>query len=137
MSQAIEARRPLSLEQSLGPAVAALLTQVPAHRVAAMVVDLRGGREPDPSAEVQQPPADVDVVPGGGAYTVTAEVAREGEAWMPVVIEAGTARAVLDSRDRVQTVTLRSTTRPDAVVLDPDGSLLDTDRDNNRRAIGG
>ena len=78
---------------------------------------------------------DVDVLETGAGYTITAEVVREGDAWMPVVIEAGSARRVLESRDRVQTVTLRSRTRPSEVVLDPRGSLLDTRRENNRRPV--
>ncbi|MBW3554960.1 MAG: M1 family metallopeptidase [Gemmatimonadetes bacterium] len=78
---------------------------------------------------------DVDVLEDAGGYTITAEVVRRGEAWMPVVLEAGDARRILDSRDRAQTVTLRSATRPDAVMLDPAGSLLETTRDNNRRPV--
>ncbi len=55
---------------------------------------------------------------------------------MPVVVQAGDARATIGSRDRTVTVTLRPTTRPDAVVVDPDGSLLDADRSNNRAPVG-
>ncbi|MFW5947242.1 MAG: hypothetical protein ACOCUW_02010, partial [Gemmatimonadota bacterium] len=70
-----------------------------------------------------------------GAYEVTVELAREGEAWMPVVVEAGDARTTVTSRDRRITVTLQPSQRPRAVVVDPAGSLLDVDRTNNRRAL--
>ncbi|MFO7893214.1 MAG: M1 family metallopeptidase [Longimicrobiales bacterium] len=67
--------------------------------------------------------------------TVTVEIRREGPAWMPVVVEAGDARTTVESRERSTTVTLHPTTRPEAVVVDPDGSLLDADRSNNRRPV--
>ena len=63
-------------------------------------------------------------------YVVTAELRRRGPAWMPVVVRAGDARVVVDSRDRAVTVTLRSRARPTAVVVDPAGSLVDADRGN-------
>ena len=68
---------------------------------------------------------------GDGTYVVTAELERRGPAWMPVVVEAGDARVVVDSRARRVSVTLRPTARPEAVVVDPEGSLLDVDRANH------
>jgi hypothetical protein len=52
----------LALEQSLGPAVAALLSQIPANRRTTMVKDDRAGRKRDSSAGVEQPPAQIDVI---------------------------------------------------------------------------
>ena len=70
-----------------------------------------------------------------GRYTLTVEVIREGDAWMPVVVAADGARVVADARDRVQTVTLHTTDRPRRVLLDPDHSLMDPDRINNRARV--
>jgi len=78
---------------------------------------------------------DAVVSGGGGDWTVTVTVARDGQAWMPVVVRAGNGRTTVESRDRTVTVTLQSTTRPEAVIIDPDGSILDVDRSNNRMAL--
>jgi hypothetical protein len=78
---------------------------------------------------------DVTLSGGPGAYTLVVEVERHGEAWMPAVVEAGGQRQRIDSRDRVQRVTFQLSDRPARVVIDPDGSLLDARRTNNRKAI--
>lgn len=71
----------------------------------------------------------------GGGYRITVEVIREGEAWMPVTLQVGDVRRTLESRERVQTVGVTIDDWPDAVVLDPDVVLLDTNRENNRREL--
>ncbi len=78
---------------------------------------------------------DVSVRQENGAYTVTAEVVRKGEAWMPVVVEAGGERKRLESPDRVQRVTFHLDGRPEAVLLDPDHVLIEADRSDNRKAL--
>ncbi|HEX6939923.1 MAG TPA: M1 family metallopeptidase [Longimicrobiales bacterium] len=70
-----------------------------------------------------------------GRWVTRVEVERAGDAWMPVVLEAGGARVTIESRDRRQTVEVVSAERPTAVVLDPDIVVLDTNRENNRRAL--
>ncbi len=78
---------------------------------------------------------DVSVSGGPGAYTVTAEIIREGEAWMPVVVEAGGKRERVESSDRVQHVTFRLDRKPDAVLLDPDHVLLENDRADDSKPV--
>lgn len=78
---------------------------------------------------------DVSAERTDGAWRVTAEVIREGDAWMPVTIRAGDATRRLESRDRRQTVTLLTGERPDRVVLDPDGLILDVDRTNDEKPL--
>lgn len=73
-------------------------------------------------------------VPQGG-WEVVVEVRREGEAWMPVRLRVGGEVRLLESRDRTQTVTVRTSAKPAEVVLDPDDILIDLDPDNNRKAI--
>lgn len=70
-----------------------------------------------------------------GRYRARVEVVREGDAWMPVTVEVGEVRGTLRSRDRVQTMEVITEERPDAVVLDPDVVLLDTNRENNRKEL--
>src|SRR5438034_445491 len=53
---------PLTLEQRLGTAVAALLAEVRADAVAPAVPHHRGGAEAERPAGFLEPPADVDVV---------------------------------------------------------------------------
>jgi hypothetical protein len=72
---------------------------------------------------------DVRLSGAPGAFTLTARVVREAEAWMPVVVEAGGQRQRLESRDRVQTVTFRLREPPAEITLDPDGSLPLVHRD--------
>jgi len=64
------------------------------------------------------------------------EATRSGDAWMPVTVQVGGERVVLEDRGRSQTVEVATAERPEAVVLDPDVVLLDTDRTNNRRDLG-
>ncbi len=78
---------------------------------------------------------DVTLRGEAGAYVLEAEILREGEAWMPVVVEAGDQRQTLASRERVQRVTFRLAERPRHVVVDPDGSLIDIARADNWKAV--
>jgi hypothetical protein len=54
---------------------------------------------------------------------------------MPVDLVVGDSTLRLDSRDASQTVTVVTTGRPDSVVLDPRGVLLETSIENNRTAL--
>jgi hypothetical protein len=78
---------------------------------------------------------DVALSGSGGAYRLDVEVIRAGQAWMPVEVEANGQRKRLDGRERRQRVTFQLTDRPAQVVIDPDGSLLDVNRANNRRSV--
>ena len=69
-----------------------------------------------------------------GGYRLRIEVVRNGEAWMPVLLRAGSVERLLDSRERRQIVALDVPELPDAVVLDPERVLIDVDPRNNRRA---
>lgn len=60
---------------------------------------------------------------------------REGEAWMPVVVRIGEVPVMADSRERRQTVTVTTTTRPSEVLLDPDNVLIDIVPANNRKTM--
>lgn len=66
-----------------------------------------------------------------GGWVTRVEVRRSGEAWMPVTLRAGDVEQRLSSRDRVQIVEVRTGSRPDRVILDPDGVLIDIDPTNN------
>jgi aminopeptidase N len=70
-----------------------------------------------------------------GRWRTRVEVSREGEAWMPVTLQVGETRALLDSRERVQVAEVITSQRPAAVLLDPDDILIDIDPANNRRAL--
>ena len=74
---------------------------------------------------------------GSNGWETRVVLTRTGEAWMPVVVEAGDARTTVDSRDRTVEVTLISSTRPEAAVADPDVILIDVDRENNRVEVTG
>ncbi|NLG63290.1 MAG: M1 family metallopeptidase [Candidatus Cloacimonetes bacterium] len=71
----------------------------------------------------------------GSEWVATIEVAREGDAWMPVTLQVDGSARRLDSREPRQVVTLRLTERPTQAVLDPDNILLDIQIDNNRAAF--
>jgi hypothetical protein len=58
-----------------------------------------------------------------GGYTLVADVVREGQAWMPLIVEAGGQRQRLESRERVQQVRFRLDEPVETVILDPDGIL--------------
>jgi aminopeptidase N len=77
-----------------------------------------------------------------GSWRTTVRVRREGEAWMPVTLRVsgpeGTLRDVrVDTRERTATVEVVTGERPVAVELDPDRTLLDVDRSDNRRELSG
>jgi hypothetical protein len=78
---------------------------------------------------------DASLSGGPGRYTLVVDIERVGEAWMPTVVEAGGQRQRIESRDRLQRVTFHLESRPAYVVVDPDRSLLEVRRANNRRAI--
>ena len=75
-------------------------------------------------------------VRSGGGWTTTATVTRRGDAWMPVTVEVGSERVTLEGRERTQTVRVTTPERPEAVVVDPDASLLETDEANNVARVG-
>lgn len=68
-------------------------------------------------------------------WRTTVRVVRTGEAWMPVDVMVGEARRTLESRERAQTVRIDTAERPQEVVLDPAGKLIDTNDENDRRAL--
>jgi hypothetical protein len=73
-------------------------------------------------------------------WSVRVDVLRDGEAWMPVLLEvrAGSevlGAEVLDSRDRRQLVEMTLSDRPTELVLDPRGVVLDSDPSNDRRQV--
>jgi hypothetical protein len=70
-----------------------------------------------------------------GQWTTTVEIVRDGDAWMPVTIRVGARTTIADSRDRTQTITIVTDTRPTDVVLDPDNVLIDIAPGNNRMAL--
>ncbi|MGH7481289.1 MAG: M1 family metallopeptidase [Longimicrobiales bacterium] len=71
----------------------------------------------------------------GAGWETTVEVIRLGEAWMPVTLRVGTESLRLTGRERVQHVTVRTPTRPEAVTLDPASLILDFDPSNDRREL--
>ena len=70
-----------------------------------------------------------------GRWRSRVVVRRSGEAWMPVTVQVGSEQRELTGRDPVQTVEVVTPQRPDAVVVDPEGVLIDMDPSNNRRAL--
>jgi hypothetical protein len=70
-----------------------------------------------------------------GRWTTTVTVQRAGDAWMPVDVQAGAAVEHLTTRDRRQTVTFTTATKPATVVVDPRWILIDYDRSNNTVAV--
>jgi hypothetical protein len=74
---------------------------------------------------------------GGGRWKTSAVVTRRGGAWMPVDLAVGDTTVRLDSRDASQTATVVTNGRPESVVVDPEGVLLETDRANNRKELAG
>lgn len=80
--------------------------------------------------------ARVSSVPAGrGRWRTTVEVLRTGNAWMPVQLRVGGETRTLDSRDRRQSVTVTTASKPAEVVLDPRKVLLDMDRSNDRAPV--
>jgi aminopeptidase N len=79
---------------------------------------------------------EVRTAPDGTAgWKTSVQVRRQGRAWMPVELAVGDTTMRLDSRDASQTVTVVTAGRPDSVVLDPGGVLLETSIANNRKAL--
>lgn len=79
---------------------------------------------------------DVRTAPDGTAgWKTSVQVRRQGRAWMPVDLAVGDTTVRLDSRDARQTVTVVTAGRPDSVVLDPRGVLLETSIANNRKVL--
>jgi hypothetical protein len=70
-----------------------------------------------------------------GTWATRVEVIREGEIRMPVDIRVGDTVYRLPSGERRQSVTVTTATRPDAVTLDPQNILIDTDPANNSRSL--
>ena len=71
----------------------------------------------------------------GDGWIARVEIAREGDAYMPVVLQVNGQSRTLDSRDVRQVVTLQLDQRPTEAVLDPENALLDIHPDNNRAAF--
>ncbi|MDR0787791.1 MAG: M1 family metallopeptidase [Gemmatimonadota bacterium] len=72
-----------------------------------------------------------------GGWTTRVEVQRAGEAWMPVIVRVGEVEERLESRDRIQVVMIRTASRPDLAVLDPEGILIDLIPANNTLRVSG
>ena len=70
-----------------------------------------------------------------GRWQTRVELARTGEAWMPVTVRAGDAELRVVGRARRQSVLLTSRERPTEVVVDPRMIVIDTDRTNNRAPV--
>ena len=71
-----------------------------------------------------------------GRWTTRVTVERSGDAWMPITLRVGDVEQRLDSRERVQTVEIVTDERPAEAVLDPEYGVIETNRGNNRRAVG-
>lgn len=83
---------------------------------------------------------DVSVEETNEGWRVRVEVLREGDAWMPVTLQARAGddvlwTEVLEARDRRQVIETTLTERPEEVILDPAGVILDYDPGNDRRQI--
>lgn len=70
-----------------------------------------------------------------GRWQTRVELARTGEAWMPVTVRVGDAEQRATGRARRQTILLTSRERPTEVVVDPRMIVIDTDRTNNRAPV--
>ncbi|HET7234764.1 MAG TPA: M1 family metallopeptidase [Longimicrobium sp.] len=70
-----------------------------------------------------------------GRWSTTVQVRREGEAWMPVELRVGDVTRRLDSRERAQTVTVATASRPSEAMLDPRWILIDYNRANNHADV--
>lgn len=79
--------------------------------------------------------ADARTERAGRGWRTTVQVVRLGEAWMPVTLQVGGVTRTLDSRERVQTVTVVTPERPTEAVLDPRRVLIDMDWTNNRAPV--
>jgi hypothetical protein len=70
-----------------------------------------------------------------GTWRTRAEITRNGEIWMPVDLKVGAKVTRIDSRDRVYNAFVETSEKPNEVVLDPDGVLIDMARGNNSRVV--
>ena len=70
-----------------------------------------------------------------GTWRTRVDIARAGQAWMPVRLKVGDVVTRLDSRDATFSVNIDTAARPTEVVIDPDAVLLDLNRNNNVKAI--
>ena len=70
-------------------------------------------------------------------WVTRVEVIRGGDIWMPVTVRVGDTRVRIDSQDRRHVYFFRTRTRPDEIMIDPDGVLLDMNVQNNRKAVPG
>jgi hypothetical protein len=71
-----------------------------------------------------------------GKWRTRVDIARRGQAWMPVQLKVGDVVTKLDSREAAFSVHVDTATRPTEVVLDPNVVLIDLDRNNNMKVIG-
>src|SRR5205823_1883484 len=116
---------PLLLEQRFGAPVAALLPEISPNRAAPLVPDHRARRVHDRLAGFEQPPTEVDVVPGDPEARVEADVrdVLPGGRFEPRV--AGRAQAVVVRSDDTEAV-LRGDVRRrvDRSVVDDDDLVV-------------
>jgi hypothetical protein len=77
----------------------------------------------------------VSQAPSSEGWTTTVTVVREGDAWMPVTLQVGGERVLLEGREDSQSVQVKSLERPARVIVDPDRILIDTDWSNNVAVI--
>jgi hypothetical protein len=66
-----------------------------------------------------------------GRWSTTVEVARRGEAWMPVELRVGEEEVRLTSREPVQRVEIVTRERPARAELDPRRRIYEADRSRN------
>ncbi|MEJ2187198.1 MAG: M1 family metallopeptidase [Gemmatimonadota bacterium] len=70
-----------------------------------------------------------------GRWQTRVQVMRHGKIWMPVTLDVAGQRRLLTDHATDYTVTVTTAERPARVTLDPDNVLLDTDPENNTRAV--
>jgi aminopeptidase N len=69
------------------------------------------------------------------SWRTRVEITRNGEVWMPIDLKVGNKVTRIESRDRVYNAFVETGEKPAEVVLDPDGALIDTARQNNTRTV--
>lgn len=70
-----------------------------------------------------------------GRWRTRVTVRREGEAWMPVTVQVDGQMEELTGPAREQVAEFLTPSRPEVVVVDPEGVLLDLEPANNRREL--
>ena len=70
-----------------------------------------------------------------GTWRTRVDIARSGQAWMPVGLKVGDVVTRLESRDATFSVNVDTVNRPTEAVLDPDAILIDLNRANNVKRI--